>query len=93
MQMGLREANQRFSYLMKRVKSGETVLITERGKAVAVVMPIGNTADKWESALDRLDEAGLIIRATKSGPMRPFKRIHIEGESLSETLSRERDER
>ena len=34
-----REANQQFSALLTRVERGEEVLITKRGKAVAVLMP------------------------------------------------------
>lgn len=34
-----REANQQFSHLLSRVERGEEVLITKRGKSVAVLMP------------------------------------------------------
>ena len=40
MQVGLREANQQFSRLMKAVQGGKEVLLTERGRPLAVVKPI-----------------------------------------------------
>lgn len=93
MLLGLREANQRFSQAIRRVKAGETVILTERGTPIAMITPIRKGAGDWEDAVRRLAAAGLIIPATKRGPMRPFKRIKIKGEPISETLSRERDER
>lgn len=35
--MGLREANQQFSQRVKAVEQGKEVLLTERGKPLAVV--------------------------------------------------------
>ncbi|HEV2282978.1 MAG TPA: type II toxin-antitoxin system prevent-host-death family antitoxin [bacterium] len=93
MQLGLREANQRFSYAIKRVKAGETVILTERGRPVAMITPIRAPAADEETAMQRLADAGLIIRATKRGPMRKWTPIRIKGEPISETISRERDER
>ena len=40
MQIGLRDANQQFSRLMKAVRRGREVLLTDRGKPLAVVKPI-----------------------------------------------------
>lgn len=40
MQIGLREANQQFSRLMKALRAGREVLLTERGRPLAVVRPI-----------------------------------------------------
>ena len=37
MRIGLREANQQFSKAIKAVKAGEEVVLTERGKPVAVI--------------------------------------------------------
>ena len=40
MRMGLREANQSFSKAMKAVKQGKEVVLTERGKPIAVIKPL-----------------------------------------------------
>lgn len=91
MEMGLREANQHFSKAIKAVKAGEDVVLTERGKPIAVIKPIHG--DDWEAALDRMAAAGLLIRATRRGPLSPFRPRKIRGKPLSETLREERDER
>ena len=91
MQMGLREANQHFSKAIKAVKAGEEVVLTERGKPIAVIKPFHG--DGWEAALDRMAAAGLLTRATKRGPMSPFRPRKIRGKPISETLREDRDER
>jgi len=93
MHLGLREANQRFSYAIKRVKAGETVILTERGTPVAMITPIRTAGQDEEAAVRRLEAAGTLIPATKRGPMPRRRLIRIKGEPMSETISRERDER
>src|SRR5262249_1268241 len=41
MHMGLREANQKFSKAIRAVKAGQEVVLTERGKPIAVITPAG----------------------------------------------------
>lgn len=92
MQMGLREANQHFSKAIKAVKAGHEVVLTERGKPIAVIQPLP-ASGTWEAGLRRLEAAGLLRRAVRPGPMRPVRPIRLKGEPLSVTLRRERDER
>jgi prevent-host-death family protein len=92
MLLGLREANQHFSKAIKAVKAGKEVILTERGKPIAVIKPLP-AADETEAALQRLEAAGLLRRATKRGPMPPRRPIRIKGKPLSQTISEMRDER
>ena len=90
MQIGLREANQRFSKLIKAVRRGHEVVLTDRGKPVAKITPV-ETADSAESALDRMAAMGLLRRATSRGPLPPFKPRKLRGKSIMQTLREERD--
>jgi prevent-host-death family protein len=92
MQIGLREANQRFSRLMKAVRSGKEVLLTERGKPLAVVTPI-RTGDETESTIQRLEEAGLLRPASKRSRLPAWTPRTVQGIPLSKTVDQERDER
>jgi prevent-host-death family protein len=94
MKMGLREANQRFSKAIKAVKAGEEVVLTERGKPIAVITPM-RPAESHARVLRRLEAAGLVLPVTKPGPMpRPrWRRIRVKGVPLSKTIQDERDER
>src|SRR2546422_452317 len=53
MRMGLREANQHFSRAVKAVKAGQEVVLTERGKPIAVIRPLRPT-DPANAAIERL---------------------------------------
>ena len=91
MRLGLREANQHFSKAIKAVKAGKEVVLTERGKPIAVIKPLD--AGKEEDAVIRRLEAEGILRApVKRGPMPDIKPVRIKGKPLSATIREERDE-
>ena len=58
--VGVRELRQNLSVHLARVTAGETLEVTDRGHAVAVLAPIV----PGESILDRLEREGRLIRAT-----------------------------
>jgi prevent-host-death family protein len=58
--VGVRELRQNLSVYLARVVRGETLEVTDRGRAVAVLAPIAHAS----SALDRLRLAGRVIPAT-----------------------------
>jgi prevent-host-death family protein len=86
MRIGLREANQRFS---KAVKGGAEVLLTERGKPVAVLKPIPGS-ERAETVIRRLETAGLLRPPSKALPLPPWKPRSIKGAPLSHTIREER---
>jgi prevent-host-death family protein len=92
--MGLREANQQFSKAIKAVKAGKEVVLTERGKPIAVIKPIARE-EKIDAKIRRLESEGLLRPALKRGPMPApsWKPIRIKGKPISQTISEERDER
>lgn len=91
-QIGLREANQQFSRLMKAVRGGREVLLTERGRPFAVIRPI-HPSDETESAIRRLETAGFLRPAAKRGVLPSWKPRMLRGELLSRTVREGRDER
>ena len=97
MRVGLREANQNFSRIMKAVRKGTEVILTDRGRPVAKITrlepPVNQADDDFDKILDQLEAEGFLERAPKRGQrMPPFKPIKIRGELITETLRRERDE-
>lgn len=94
MRMGLREANQQFSKAIRAVKAGKEVVLTERGKPIAVIKPI-NREESPEATIRGLETEGLLRPALKRGPMpKPdWKPIRIKGKPLSQSIIEERDER
>lgn len=56
LQIGLREANQRFTHYIDTVENGEEVLITRRGKPIAKLVPVSSKKSltiKQKAALKR----------------------------------------
>lgn len=57
--VGIRELRQNLSVYLERVKTGETLEVTEHGRPVAVLGPLPEPA----SMLDRLEAEGRLTRA------------------------------
>jgi len=81
MHIGLREANRQFSRLMKTVRGGREVLLTERGRPLAVLRPI-RSGDKVKAIIQRLGAAGFLRPANKRVGLpawkpRPVRRRHL----------------
>lgn len=90
MRIGLRQANQRFSRIVKAVRAGREVVLTDRGRPVAVMRPAPEPApgEEW---LRRLEAAGLIRPATRRRPMPVWNPRPIRGVPVSRTVREERD--
>ena len=86
--VGIRELRQDLSRYLRRVRSGERLIVTERGRPLAVIAPWAEEADM----LDRLVVEGRARRGTGGLlTVRPLKRpVSRAG---SEALAEERAER
>lgn len=56
------EAKAKLSALLDRVKAGEEVTITDRGKPVARIVPVPVADIDWDERLDRLERQGRVVR-------------------------------
>lgn len=92
MQMGLREANQKFSRLVKAVKQGKEVLLTERGKPLAVVKLIGGRNDT-QAVVRRLETVGLLRAASKRRTLPAWSARSMRGVPVSCAVMKDREER
>lgn len=84
-QVGIRELKSRLSEYVARARSGESVVITQRGVPVARLEPLRS---RLPAALLRLIEEG---RAVDKGPLRqlPKPRPFLPGEKTSTDYVRE----
>lgn len=73
MRVGVRELRQEASKLLDKVKSGETIIVTEWGKPVAKLVPIA------ETSMQDLIDAGLIIPAKNPIPNFNRRLVKITG--------------
>jgi prevent-host-death family protein len=92
MRLGLREANQHFSKAIRAVRSGKAVILTERGRAIAVIKPIKDHRDHV-AELTRMADEGLISLPSRKGVLPRFEPVRITGTPLSQTIIEDRDDR
>ena len=92
MKLGLREANQHFSKAIKAVRTGEDVILTDRGQPIAVIKPI-QEEHQQDAVLKRMAAEGLITLPSRKGPLPRFEPIRIKGKPLSRTIIEDRDDR
>lgn len=62
------QAKNGLSALLDRVKAGESIVITERGRPIARIEPMTATSDA-DGRLDRLERAGILRRGLAPPPI------------------------
>jgi len=72
-EVGVRELRNNLSRYLDRVRAGEEVVVTDRGHAIARVLPVDG-----ERTIDRLIREGTITAATTPKRSRP-EPVKVEG--------------
>jgi prevent-host-death family protein len=90
MEVGLRDANQRFSKIVKAVRDGEEVLLTDRGKPFARAVPI-YPGGQSETVVHRLEATGFLRAVANSQPMPVWAARPLNGVPITRTLREERE--
>lgn len=89
MTVSVRELKNRLSEYLRRVKAGERVVVTDRGKPVAELAPLATRRLPVEEWLSRLAATGELRRPRGRG-LADFKPVRIRGRRLSATLLEDR---
>lgn len=80
--LGIRELTSRLSEHLRRVRAGETVIITDRGTQSAARQPVGRIVPMAQSLPERLEamaQGGLILwSGSKLSPLAPVARTRGE---------------
>lgn len=69
-EVGIRALRDKLSQYLDRVRDGEELTVTDRGRAVARIVPVSQPR-----AFDRLVREGLIERAPAPGRQRPSRKV------------------
>ena len=87
------QANQEFFRLIRAVRSGQKVILTDRGKVIALVTPL--EVHGAEKEFQTMVTEGLVRPARQSGPMKlsRFRPLKVSGKSVTEAISTNREER
>ena len=75
---------------MKAVRAGEDVILTDRGKPVAVIQAVPEVSPA-DRVIRRLEVAGILRPAGKKTPLASWRPRPLRGGPLSGTLREERD--
>ena len=85
---GIRELKAHLSAYLRRVKAGETIVITERGTTVGRIVPIGASL---ENQMEALAQAGLVAwNGKKLRRIAPVARANGE-KTVAELLIEDRE--
>jgi antitoxin (DNA-binding transcriptional repressor) of toxin-antitoxin stability system len=92
---GVREVKDRLSEFIRLAKSGEQVLITDRGEVVAMLGPAGPLFEEAEfPLLEQMAREGRATRGGKNRPeLYPRQPTRITREALERLLDEERSDR
>jgi prevent-host-death family protein len=90
--VGSRELKTRLGQYLKRVRRGETILVTDRDEPVAELRPLTSSADPAVAALRRLAASGVVAMPARRRVTR-FAAIQTRGGSASGAISDDRDDR
>ncbi len=90
---GVKEVRDHFTQYLKKVKRGEKVIVTERGRPVVLLSPIPEVSGVQER-IELAAMRGLIRLPQKEGKISSLKRkIKLTGKSLTEIILEDRETR
>jgi prevent-host-death family protein len=90
--VGARELKTRLGTYLRAVRDGATIVVTERGTAVAELRPLPSAEDPAEAWRTELAAVGVLTKGS-GGPIARFRPASVKGEPVSRTLSRMREDR
>lgn len=89
--VGARELKVRLGTYLKRVRQGQTLIVTDRGEPVAELRPLA-AEGTTDAILAKLEANGAVARPTKSH-LAPFRAIGSRGQSAAEAVIADRGDR
>lgn len=90
--IGARELKMRLGKYIRAVREGETIVVTERGEAVAELRPLPRAETALDTRLALLAQTGSLTRGSGE-PLPAFRPVAVEGQPISRTIIEEREDR
>jgi len=88
--VGIKDIKNNLSRYLSRVKSGEEILITERGKPIARIIKENGKNNSLRQALVPLIDKGIIAMPTQALSKESPDRVQASGKSTSEMVAEDR---
>lgn len=89
--VGVKELKNRLTHYLRRTKQGEEVIVTERGKPIALLQPIRHAVQpvSREARLAKLAAQGLITLPTRKFRKR-IRPVKVSGPPVSQAILEDR---
>jgi prevent-host-death family protein len=89
--VGVKELKNRLTYYLRRTKQGEEVIVTERGKPIALIQSIQSAerVASLEARLARLAAQGLVTLPS-GRPVRKVRLARVSGPPVSKVILEDR---
>ena len=89
--VGVRELKNKLTQYLRRTKQGEELIVTERGKPIAIIQPIHSAGAvvSLEAKLARLAAQGRLSLPTRK-PLKKIRPLKISGPPISQTILQDR---
>lgn len=89
--VGVRELKNRLTHYLGRAKRGEEVVVTERGRPVAILQSIHavQAPKSLDARLAKLATSGLVTLPT-GRLLKRVRRVHVSGPPVSRTIVEDR---
>lgn len=85
--VGVRDLKSRLSAYLDRVKGGEEITVTEHGRPIATLSPVGADVDRMTALVD----AGIVQPPTATPRRLPTRRVRLTGSgSLDDDVAAQR---
>lgn len=92
--IGSRELKTRLGTYLRQVKSGATLIVTDRGRPIAELRPLeGRGEQDLDSRLRELVALGVLSGDVRRPPLKPFEPIVSRGGFLSDAIHEDREDR
>ncbi|HEU5317979.1 MAG TPA: type II toxin-antitoxin system prevent-host-death family antitoxin [Chloroflexota bacterium] len=85
--VGVRELKDRLSHYLARVKQGEEIAVTDRGREIAIIRPAATTGA--QRALARLRDEGILHWGGRR-PTLPARAVDVRGRPVSDLVLEDR---
>ena len=89
--VGIRELKNRLTRYLRQTKNGEEIVVTERGKPIALLIPIKSAkrATSLEARLAALAAEGRVTLPTRK-PLKRIRMVKIAGPTIAQTVIEDR---
>jgi prevent-host-death family protein len=89
--VGIKDLKNRLTSYLRKTKRGEEIVVTERGKPIALIQPIAGAVPvkSLEARLAKLAAQGAVQLPTRK-PLKKIRRITVGGRPTSRLISEER---